>query len=636
MQSTAEQSKLNPFKLTQNELSHTLKKAGLSLMPEYNREEILANPLLAPGLEALRTEAEHAKSAPLCELPFHAYRDFDTNGIRLSYENLYFGRRRCLGILTLAAWLYGDKDCLALAEDYLWAICGEFTWALPAHLNGNSLNESVNPLTLDLFSTETGQTLAEICALLKNQLHPAVQLRCRSEISRRILTPFLTRTSPCWWESCEINWAAVCAGSIGMAGIYCIEDPDRLAELLVQLLPVLKNFLRGFKMDGACLEGLSYWTYGMSYFTVFADLLLHRSAGAIDLLSCDKVREIAAFQGKCYFDGGHTVSFSDASCTDTYRVGITDYLSRYFHFELPTPPASSAAPFGTDPCARWCQMLRDFVWAEKERCRPAPDPGAFATKAAPASCILPDAQWLIFHGSDGCGGAIKGGHNDEPHNHNDIGSFFFLLHGREVLADLGAGEYTKDSFNDMRYTIFTNNSFSHSVPVIDGHGQKTGREYAARDCRFEDCLPSFCKEAASGARASMDIAPAYGDNRLLSLVRNLTFDDSAHSLILCDQYRLSDPSCTVEERFVTRQMPVIRDTKENAGSVTLFSEAQEPCTLFYDASLLTASVSTDVHRRHEDGAEEVIYLLRFVLNRAAAEPVLRFTLKWQEEDLDKN
>lgn len=632
MQSTAKSSEFKLSEITKEKLAQYLREAGLSHMPEYSKEAILKNPHLSPSLEALRAEAEHAKSIPLCELPFQAYKDFDTSGIRLSYENLYFGRRRCLGILALAAWLYGDKDCLALAEDYLWAICGEYTWALPAHLDGNSLNEKVNPLTLDLFSTETGQTLAEICALLKGLLHPAVQLRCQSEIRRRILSPFLTRNSLCWWESCEINWAAVCAGSIGMTGIYCIEDPDSLAELLVQLLPVLENFLRGFEPDGTCLEGLSYWTYGVSYFTAFADLLRCRTAGAIDLLSGDKVKKIAAFQGKCYFNGGHTVSFSDASCMDTYRVGITDYLSRYFHFELPTPPAASAAPFGSDLCARWCQMFRDFVWAEGEGNCLASDPGAPAKKTVPAfhTCILPDAQWLIFHGSDGCGGAIKGGHNDEPHNHNDIGSFFFLLHGREVLADLGAGEYTKDSFNDMRFTIFTNNSFSHSVPVIGGHGQKPGRDYAARDCRFEDGLHTSASEAAKGASASMDIAPAYGDDRLLSLVRSLTFDDQTHRLDLCDRYRLSDPSCTVEERFVTRQEPVIGAAAGDKGTVTFFSESQEPCTLSYDASLLTASVSTDIHRRHEDGAEEIIYLLHLVLNQPVAEPVLRFTLKWQE------
>ena len=43
-----------------------------------------------------------------------------------------------------------------------------------------------------------------------------------------------------------------------------------------------------------------------------------------------------------------------------------------------------------------------------------------------------------------------------------------------MLTDLGAGEYTKEYFHDGRYRILCNNSFGHSVPVIDGEGQKEG------------------------------------------------------------------------------------------------------------------------------------------------------------------
>lgn len=603
--------------------------SGIAL---YNREDVLTNPSLTSYREALTKEAETLRKESLCELPFHAFKQFDTNGNRLSYENLYFHRRRDLGISALAAWLFEDEEYLSLTEDYLWAVCNEFTWALPAHMDGNSLNEKADPLTLDLFSTETAQTLAEIVYLLKDRLHPAVVFRCRSEIERRIFTPYLTRTTPYWWESCHINWAAVCGGSIGMAAIYCIEAPDRLTKILSQLLPVMEHFLCGFENDGACLEGLSYWTYGMSYFTSFADLLSKRSGGKIDLLSQDKVKSIAAFQGKCYFTGGHTVSFSDASCTDTFRIGITSYLARYFNYEIPLPPASSAAPFGSDPCARWCQMFRDFVWTAApcpndtdKADGTAPFPAMDSASSSCSACVLPDAKWLIFHGSDASGGAIKGGHNDEPHNHNDVGSFFFLLHGKEVLADLGAGEYTKDSFSDRRYTIFTNHSFSHNVPVINGRGQKAGREYAAGNYLFSD------GHAVSGGNspdtdnicASMEISPAYGEENLTSLVRSLRFDDTHHQLTLCDRYTFISPCQSLEERFITRQKPVLHD-----NTVSLFSESGESCSLHYDSGLLTASLSTDIHRRHEDGAEETIYLLHFILKQPAVSPVLSFTLCW--------
>lgn len=587
--------------------------------PFCGKAAVLSCTALGDYRNALRAEAARLKDEPLCELPFHAFKQYDTTGSRLSYERVYFHRRRCLGIFALMAWLYEEEEYLSLTEDYLWAVCNEFTWALPAHLDGCSLTEHVNRLTLDLFSCETAQTLSEIAALLEGKLNPAVIFRCRSEAEYRVLKPFEARTAPYWWENCHMNWASVCSGSIGMTAIYLIKDDiPRLSSILSQLLPVTEHFLSGFENDGACLEGLSYWTYGMSYFTAFADLLRKRTGGGLDLLAGDKVRAIADFQGKCYFEGGQTVSFSDADAHDTFRIGITNYLARYFDCAITLPPLSSAAGFGTDACARWCQMLRDFVWTAEAVPDSAPALISSPAPEAPVcSYILPDAQWLIFRDAAANGGAIKGGHNAEPHNHNDIGSFFFLLHGSEVLADLGAGEYTKDSFSDKRYTIFTNHSFSHSVPIVNGSGQQAGKEYAARSCVFESC------STPSAVQASMDISPAYGESTLASLVRSLTFDSSAHRLTLCDSYAFTQMPASLTERFVSRQKPVLSDS-----IVTLYSQSGEACRLAFDADRLSVSLATGVHHRHADGAPETVYLLDFSLKHLTDRAQLTFVLSW--------
>lgn len=585
--------------------------------PLYNPKKVLSCKHLEGFLKALCEESAQLKNEPLCELQFHHFKQYDTTGNRLSYETVYFHRRRCLGFFALMAWLYDDSEYLSLTEDYLWAVCNEFTWALPAHLDGNSLNEKVNPLTLDLFSCETAQTLAEITYLLEHKLNPAVVLRCRSEAERRIFRPFETRTAPYWWETCHMNWASVCAGSIGMAAILQIkEDNSRLAALLAQLLPVTEHFLSGFENDGACLEGLSYWTYGMSYFTAFADLLRLRTGGCIDLLASDKVKAIADFQGKCYFNGGYTVSFSDADAHDAFRIGITNYLAHYFHHTITLPPRTSAAGFGTDSCSRWCQLFRDFVWtastAQDSDISPAHQAAAY---------LLPDAKWLIFQDKDANGGAVKGGHNAEPHNHNDIGSFFFLLHGSEVLADLGAGEYTKASFSENRYNIFTNHSFSHSVPVINGCGQKPGKEYAAKNYAFHTGNAGYSH--AEPCTASMDIAPAYGDSTLSSLIRTLSFDGEAHRFSLCDSYAFTATPVSVTERFVTRQKPEL-----STDHVMLYSEKGEGCRLSFDADRLLPSLSTGIHYRHADGTPETIYLIDFSLKQPDISPVLTFALSW--------
>ncbi|WP_458121923.1 heparinase II/III domain-containing protein [Paenibacillus sp. Z6-24] len=75
--------------------------------------------------------------------------------------------------------------------------------------------------------------------------------------------------------------------------------------------------------------------------------------------------------------------------------------------------------------------------------------------------------------------AAKGGHNDEPHNHNDLGSFILHASGENILCDLGAGMYTQAYFATGREHILNISSAGHSVPQINGYEQRSGPEAAA-------------------------------------------------------------------------------------------------------------------------------------------------------------
>ena len=57
---------------------------------------------------------------------------------------------------------------------------------------------------------------------------------------------------------------------------------------------------------------------------------------------------------------------------------------------------------------------------------------------SPTYALLPCAQWMICKDQNGNGFAAKGGHNDENHNHNDIGHFLCVWQGELLLTDLGA------------------------------------------------------------------------------------------------------------------------------------------------------------------------------------------------------
>ncbi len=47
--------------------------------------------------------------------------------------------------------------------------------------------------------------------------------------------------------------------------------------------------------------------------------------------------------------------------------------------------------------------------------------------------------------------AVKGGHNGEHHNHNDVGSVVVALGGVPVLVDAGRPTYTAQTFGPDRY-----------------------------------------------------------------------------------------------------------------------------------------------------------------------------------------
>jgi hypothetical protein len=401
-----------------------------------------------------------------------------------------------------------------------------------------------NTVSIDLFACETGLALAECCAALEEVIAPVVLERARKEVYRRLIKSYLEHAAFQPWELYKMNWCSVCGGGVGAVACYLVKDDYMLGGILHKLIPTLDRFLESFTEDGACVEGLSYWNYGVSYFVIFADILFHRTGGRIDLLKDPRFEKIAKFQQKCYLPGGASVYFSDAE-NSGFRLGLTSFLCRRIPGVV-TPPLGRAMKMEADNSGHFnhalrdfSQALRDLLWTENRA--PAP------FKADPL-VILPDAQWLIASSGE-TAFAAKGGHNDEPHNHNDVGSFIYYKKGKMVICDLGSGQYTKNYFNENRYTVFCNQSFSHSVPVINGEGQKPGKEFGAKDCRI-----------GPGAEMALDMAGAYGMEELRALRRHFVFDPVRCTLKMEDQFLFSAGPLPVTERFVSRYPPQVNGT----------------------------------------------------------------------------
>ena len=582
---------------------------------------------------------------------------FETVGNRLEYEHDYFERRKFLTVFGCTVMLGSngnaesadcsrreERACIAVdaaseksaisgektrkypdkLEHIIASICSEECWALPAHVN-----RKADPdwrITVDLFASETAQALAELYAGLKGVLPETLRDRMKAEIMRRVIGPFAAKQPYTWWEHSDMNWNAVCNGSIGMAALDLLDDEPELQEKLVRRVHEnLGFFLDGFAEDGACLEGIGYFTYGFYYYMGFMDLLARKAKknealkslvpaasegsgskdyGADLILNSilpKKCRKIAEFQQKCYFPSGLSLSFSDGSKHEKYRIGLTCRLAGLFD-TVEIPDISCAAGFDADPCYRFLMASRDLSWSGEycsrigsdsnadsptefiNKCsEEKTDPNAHSTEEKCTAETrqrpyrkydLPSAQWSICHGASGGGFAIKGGHNAEPHNHNDIGSFIYALGDHPLLTDLGAGEYTAQYFRDeTRYDYICCSSLGHNVPVINGCGQKAGREYACESFTCSIKNNDVCghdignadntentdkayaggygeADGRTGYETALSYAGAYDVPELCGLIRNTQYEPETEVLEIEDIFE-SD-GCMIEENLVTQ------------------------------------------------------------------------------------
>lgn len=582
---------LSPFDQTPAALRRLL-AADASPFPEF--AAVRAD--IATFRNAARTRAVLAETAPLLhnldDIPattYSRYRAFARTGDRAPYETPYYLRREKLHAAALHL-LLGEEAYRDAVHDYLWAICEETTWVTPAHTR-----------LIDLMAAETAFGLAEIVALLGPALDAEVRYRVRDEIERRIFTPFLHGYYDLRWFNGGDNWNGVCAGAIGGTFLYLEPDPERLVRGLTLVLESLRTFVAtSFAADGSTTEGVGYWHYGLTYPIIFAELLRGRTAGAIDLLAAPRLRAIAAFPAKMLLSGGHYASFADSAETVPLNPGLIARLA--MRTEEPgllntlAPPAPLLLNSGIS------RTLRDLLWWAGER-QDAP-PLADAT--------LPDSALARLTARTAAGApialAVKAGHNDEHHNHNDIGSFILHVAGETLLADPGPDHYDRDYFTARRYESPIANSLGHSVPRIGGQLQGTGRAHAG----------SLTIEAIDGAgrkSVTVEFARAYPVSNLMAARRTLTIESTAGAgatVRLHDQFAFTGAGEEIEEALVTWLPVTVR------GAVATVRGQRHQLTLMIEAPA-DAHFALDQLARGSAASEApaILQRLRFILPRAA-------------------
>ena len=97
--------------------------------------------------------------------------------------------------------------------------------------------------------------------------------------------------------------------------------------------------------------------------------------------------------------------------------------------------------------------------------------------------------------------AAWGAHNNQSHNHNDVGNFIIYLDGQPYIVDVGVPGYTKQTFSPQRYEIWAMRSAYHNLPIVNGIEQKAGSQFCAQEVAY-----AWDEKTA---QLRMDIAPSY-------------------------------------------------------------------------------------------------------------------------------
>ncbi len=546
----------------------------MTLFPEARDpaqiQKIQSAPYFKKALEKMERRCQRYRENPIEALPFHLYRKFYIDGDRRSYEDIYFARRGRLSYLTLAILLHRRAEDITALEDAIWAICEEYTWVLPAHTS--DLGDRYNTEVIDLFSAETGFALSEIVYLLSDVLDPKVLQRIRECLEERIFRMYLSNTYT--WEQVSMNWASVCAGCVGGAFLYCA--PERFHLVHDRILATMDTFLQGFGEDGICLEGIHYWGYGFGFFTYFAQLLYEFTDGKENLFDKPICKKTAYFQEYAFLRQNHTISFSDGERSGSFLPGLTHKLHRLYGSKLLNVEYAAF----TEYCHRFPAYLRNFFWVDPDAPVDLP--------AEKTDNFFPTSQWFVS-ASKKLSLAAKAGHNDEPHNHNDIGGFLLACDDGQILCDFGSGEYTGAYFHpDTRYNYLCNSSFGHSVPIINGSGQLPGKQYCGKVLSHD------------GGVFKLDMAGAYNVPGLCSALRQMQL--SPEGFLLKDSF--DGDALQITERFVTMIPPA-----QTADAVLLWTYRLET------PSGILPTISQEIIINHE-GHPETLYLIDYPMGNA--------------------
>jgi hypothetical protein len=558
----------------------------------------LQQKLVAAGEKYLNYEWKVVKASE--------YMEYERSGSRVAMENPFGANNTALSRLVFAELAEGKGRFMDQIINGVWHDCEMTSWALSAHLGVQKSKRSLPDDTeqiIDLTSGDLGSFLSWTWYFFHDtwdKINPVISARLYRNIRSRILEPYMSRND-FWWQALQgkpgrlvNNWNPWCNFNVLACFLLLEENKDTLAAAVYKTMTSVDQFINYVKEDGACEEGPSYWGHAAGKLYDYLQLLNNATGGKISIFNHPMIKSMGEYISRSYVGDGWVVNFADASAKGggepglIYRYGKATGSREMQQFAAYLIAQRSGYELNADrDFFRTIENIASYESVLKEQ--PALTTAPYTWYPQTQVCYIKNKQGFFF--------AAKGGHNNESHNHNDVGSFALYADRIPVFIDAGVGTYTRQTFSAERYSIWTMQSNFHNLPLINGVPQSYGASYQAKDVRFDAGKNTF----------HLDISGAYpAAASVHTWVRTYTLSDE-NGLTFSDEFQLSATKEPNQLYFLTWARPDI----SHEGKILLEKNGQH-IEMKYDAAAFTASVEvipqTDTRLSNVWGSE--IYRLQ--------------------------
>ncbi len=476
------------------------------------------------------------------------YIEYERSGERNIMQEPYEANRKAINTLMLAELAEGKGRFIDQLVNGIFYSCEMTSWVLSAHLPRQSTHRSLPDFReqiIDLGSGAYGSMLAWAYYFFHDtfdQINPSISTYLRATLQERILDPYMNNDREWWmafyWQPGEIinNWNPWCNSNVLQCYLLLENDREKLTDAVWRTMLSVDKFINFVKADGACEEGTSYWGHAAGKMYDYLQILSDGTNGKVSLFQEPMIRRMGEYISRSYVGNGWVVNFADASAKGggdaplIYRygraVGSTEMMQFAAYLLNGKKPS---IPLGNDTFrSLQCILLNK----ELQATTPAHD--------IPACTWYPETEFCYMSNKNGWFLAAKGGFNNESHNHNDVGTFSLYVNTVPVLIDAGVGTYTRQTFSNERYSIWTMQSDYHNLPIINGCSQQFGQEYKAGNVTCNEKKLIF----------SADIAKAYPqDAHVKNWNRSYRLEDK--KLIINDIFTIENAQSPNRINFLT-------------------------------------------------------------------------------------